>query len=72
MTKFFNAILVLILVVVGGRLLMRGQEYRALSQERNQLVEKLDGFRVRNPSKYLVQMVATDDPKLFMLSLIHI
>lgn len=66
MTKFFNAILILILVVVGGRLLMRGQEYRALSQERNQLVEKLDGFRVRDSSKYLVQMVATDDPKLFM------
>ena len=66
MTKFLNAILILILLVAGGRLLIRGQEYRALSQERNQLIEKLDGFRVRDSSKYLVQSVDTNDPMLFM------
>jgi len=66
MTKFLNIILILILLVAGGRLLMRSQEYRTLAQERKQLIEKLDGFRVRDPSKFLVKMVDTDDPRLFM------
>lgn len=66
MTKFFNAILILIILVAGGRLAMQGIEYRPLWQERNQLIETLDGFRVRDRSKYLVQMVDTSDPMLFM------
>lgn len=66
MTKFLNAILILIILIAGAKLVMQGQEYRALSQERNQLLEKLDGFRVRDPGKYLVQAVDTDDPMLFM------
>ena len=66
MTKFLNTILILIILVTGAKLVMQGQEYRALSQERNQLLEKLDGFRVRDPGKYLVQAVDTDDPMLFM------
>lgn len=66
MTKFLNAILILILLIAGGRLLMRGHEYRTLVQERNQLIEKLDGFRVSDSSKYLVQTVDTGDPMLFM------
>lgn len=66
MTKFFNAILILIILVAGGRLAMQGQQHRALVQEQNQLVEKLDGFKVRDRSKYFVQMVDTGDPVRFM------
>lgn len=66
MTKFLNTILILIILVAGAKLVMQGREYRALAQERKQLVEKLDGFHVRDPSKYLVQSVDTDDPMLFM------
>ena len=45
---------------------MQGQQHRALVQEQNQLVEKLDGFKVRDRSKYFVQMVDTGDPARFM------
>ena len=66
MTKFLNAILILIILIFGAKLVMRGQEYRTLAQERSELLEKLDGFRVRDSSKYLVQAVDTGDPMLFM------
>ncbi len=65
MTKFLNTLLVLIIAIAGGRLAMRAQEYRAFAQERVELIEKLDGFHVRDPSKYLVQFVENDDPMLF-------
>ena len=66
MTKFLNTILILIILVAGAKLVMQGREYRTLAQERKQLVEKLDGFYVRDSSKYLVQAVDTGDPMLFM------
>ena len=66
MTKFLNAILISIILISGAKLVMSGQEYRTLAQERSELVDKLDGFRVRDSSKYLVQAVDTDDPMLFM------
>ena len=66
MTKFLNAILILIILIFGAKLVMRGQEYRTLARERSELLEKLDGFRVRDSSKYLVQAVDTGDPMLFM------